>query len=97
MAYSKRKYSRRFKGVKWVDSPFADSYKQRVSLLRVIPVASCVSGLARIKAIQSTPAETPEAKVKKATAIAQTVIDTHIAVFKGTEKAKELALSGIKV
>jgi len=83
MASVIKRNRRRWKGVKWIDTPFA-RHKRRLWMHRVMAISQLEAGKARIAAIRFSQASPAEKKI----AIAETVLSTVESATKVIRQAK---------
>lgn len=67
---------------RWKDTRFYRKIQARLSIGHALTFSSCVSGGAVLSAIRSTVSKSPEAKERKAEAIATAIINNAIAMNK---------------
>lgn len=77
MAWSMRNAKRRWKGVKFKDTPMGRKWLRRLMMAVIRYNAQLYVGHANFCAIRSTPAGSPAEKARKSQFLAQAVIDTH--------------------
>lgn len=73
MAWSARKAKRKYKGVKWIDTPFAKPYKMRRAVNRMQMAMAVASGIARLSVLRAHPDPSPLKMVNMAQTTIQTV------------------------
>ena len=86
MAWSQRKQNRKWKGIKWIDSPFANHYKLMKAMNRIQLSGIISSGMIMLNQISAASVYTSADKTNKSLAKAATIINTCKATLNFLDK-----------